>query len=93
MRFSATLHAFLPPDETRAFTAAAVLEDESGEPLAQLSAPCSRSGSIGTLEAALPSHACVLTLSCRILCGEEILEESVLPVYVGALGPLEAAFA
>lgn len=93
MRFSASLHAFLPPDETRTLTAAAVLEDENGEMLAQLSAPCTHSGSIGTLEAALPSHACVLTLTCRILCEGETLEESVLPVYVGALGPLEAAFA
>ncbi|MGN0777085.1 MAG: hypothetical protein ACI4MM_10465 [Candidatus Ventricola sp.] len=93
MRFSASLQAFLPPDETRALTAAAALEAENGELLAQLNMPCTRSGSAGVLEAMLPSRACVLTLSCRILCEGEILEESVLPVYVGALGPLETAFA
>ena len=92
-RFSASLHAFLPPDETRALTAVAVLEDENGKALAQLSAPCPRSGSVGVLEAALPPHACVLTLSCRLLHDGKPLEESTLPVYVGERGPLEAAFA
>ncbi|MGN0772305.1 MAG: hypothetical protein ACI4MP_00750 [Candidatus Ventricola sp.] len=91
-RFSASLEAFVPPEETRPLSAAAVLEDENGKALAQLHMPCLRSGHLGVLEAALPSRPCVLTLSCRILYEGETLEEHALPVYVGALGPLEAAF-
>ena len=91
-RFSASLCAFIPPEETRPLTAVAVLEDESGEPLAQLRMPCARSGHVGVLEAALPEQPCALTLTCRLVCEGETLEEHALPVYVGALGPLEAAF-
>lgn len=91
--FSATLAAFLPPEETRPLTAAAVLEDESGEVLAQLRMPCARSGDLGVLEAVLPAQPCVLTLTCRLTAGEALLEEHALPVYVGERGPLEAAFA
>ena len=69
-----------------------MLEDENGEPLAQLRMPCARSGHVGVLEAALPEQPCVLTLTCCLLCEGETLEEHALPVYVGALGPLEAAF-
>ena len=90
--FSATLHAFVPPQETRALTACAMLEDENGEVLSRLSAPCDRGGFVGVLEAALPSRACVLTLVCRMLCEGACLEEHTLPVYVGERGPLEAAF-
>ena len=63
-----------------------------GEPLAQLRMPCARSGHVGVLEAALPEQPCALTLTCRLVCEGETLEEHALPVYVGALGPLEAAF-
>ena len=44
------------------------------------------------LEAALPDSPCVLTLSTRLLAGDAVLEQSVIPVYVGERGPLEAAF-
>ena len=91
-RFSASLCAFIPPEETRSLTAVAVLEAENGETLAQLRVPCARSGYAGVLEALLPEQPCVLTLTCRLVCEGETLEEHALPVYVGALGPLEAAF-
>ena len=91
-RFSAALEAFIPEGETRTLTAAAVLEDESGAELARLSKTCTRSSHIGVLEAALPDHPCVLTLSCSLAYDDQILEQSTLPVYVGERGPLEAAF-
>ena len=75
-----------------ALLAAYMLARENGETLAQLRMPCARSGHVGVLEAVLPEQPCVLTLTCRLLCEGETLEEHVLPVYVGALGPLEAAF-
>lgn len=90
--FSATIAAFLPPQETRMLTAAVLLEDESGEVLAQQRASCAHSGEIGVLSAVLPDHPCVLTLTCRLMAGEETLETHALPVYVGERGPLEAAF-
>ena len=91
-RFSASLEVFIPPQEDRPLTAVAVLEDENGETLAQLRVPCARSGHVGVLEALLPEQPCALTLVCRLLCEGETLEEHAQPVYVGALGPLEAAF-
>ena len=91
-RFSASLEAFLPPEEARPLTAIAVLEDEGGEALAQLRVPGVRSGHVGVLEALLPERPCVLTLTCRLMCDGDTLEEHALPVYVGERGPLEAAF-
>lgn len=91
-RFSATVAAFLPPQETRTLAADVLLEDESGAVLAQLHASCTRSGEIGVLRAVLPEHPCVLTLTCRLAAGEDVLETHALPVYVGERGPLEAAF-
>ena len=91
-RFSASLSVFLPPEEARPLTAIAALEGEDGEALAQLRVPCARSGYAGVLEATLPERPCVLTLTCRLVCEGETLEEHALPVYVGARGPLEAAF-
>lgn len=91
-RFSATLEAFIPEDERRPLAAVAILEDENGAELARLSAPCSRSGYVGVLEAALPDHPCVLTLACALVLDDEAVEESMLPIYVGERGPLEAAF-
>ena len=40
----------------------------------------------------MPDTPCVLTLTCRLLSGDTVLEESTLPIYVGQRGPLEAAF-
>lgn len=91
--FSATVAAFLPEEETRALTAAVLLEDENGGVLAQLNASLASSGELGVLHALLPEHPCVLTLICRLMDGEKALEEHALPVYVGERGPLEAAFA
>ena len=97
-RFSASLEAFVPADaEYSALTAYAVLEDDEGNRLARLRQPFrpqprGEGAPIGVIEAALPDTPCVLTLTCRLLLGETVLEESSLPVYVGQRGPLEAAF-
>ena len=95
-RFSATIHAFVPSGQYTSadpLIAAAILEDEDGNALARLRAPCRADGGhIGVLEAQLPDHACVLHLITRLTLGDATLEESVMPVYVGERGPLEAAF-
>ena len=93
-RFSASLEAYVPEktQENEAVQARAVLEDDEGEALAQVCVSVNRSGYIGVIEAQLPDHPCVLTLRCMLLRGGEVIEESVLPVYVGERGPLEAVF-
>ena len=91
-RFSASLEAFIAPGQGNGIHAIAVLEDEDGHEIAQFEKPCPKSGYIGVIEAQLPDHACVLTLTCRLMQDGKEIEQSVLPVYVGALGPLEAAF-
>lgn len=99
-RFSAALEAFIP-EETAArhsvLTASAVLEDDEGRELARAERPFlpRRGGAgapVGVIDAMLPGDPCVLTLTCRILSGDDVLEENTLPVYVGLRGPLEAAF-
>ena len=94
-RFSASLVAFVPEDDAQAepLHAQAVLEDEQGHVLAHVDAPCPPGGGyVGLIEAQLPDTPCVLELTCRLLAGDEVIEESTLPVYVGERGPLEAAF-
>ena len=93
-RFSAALETFFPKElfSGREVEARAVLEDEEGNELARFSGICKKSGYAGVIEAVLPDQPCVLTLSCMLLCGGEIMEESSMPVYVGERGPLEAAF-
>lgn len=91
-QFSASLHAFLPADAPQPLTAEAVLEAADGSVLARVQKPCPPGGgSLGLLSCPLPETACVLSLRTRLLCEETVLEESVLPVYVGERGPLEAA--
>lgn len=92
--FSASLEAFIPRQtlEGETIQAVAVLEDEEGNELVRFAAPCRKSGYVGVIEAALGDKPCVLTLHCRLLRGEEVLEENTLPVYVGERGPLEAVF-
>lgn len=99
-RFSAALEAFVADDaaaQHRQLTASAVLEDDEGNALARIDRPfVPRSGGkgapIGVIDAVLPDEACVLTLTCRLMDGDTLLEESSLPIYVGLRGPLEAAF-
>ena len=95
-RFSAMIHAFVPQGAYAAgepLIASAVLEDENGQEIARLRAPCRHTGGhIGVLEAPLPDEACVLTLTTQLLLHDEVLEQSTIPVYVGRRGPLEAAF-
>ena len=99
-RFSASLEAFVPEDISArggALTAYAVLEDDEGRRLARLKQPFrphprGEGAPIGVIEATLPDTPCVLTLTCRLLSGDTVLEESTLPIYVGQRGPLEAAF-
>ncbi|MBP3657282.1 MAG: hypothetical protein J6K32_11375 [Clostridia bacterium] len=96
--FSAALHAAVDPsalpDTDAQLYASASLEDGEGRVLAALRTPCGRAGGyVGVLEAALPDTACALTLYTSISCGDAVLEQSELPVYVGARGLLEAAFA
>ena len=90
--FSAMLEAFLPAGHDGKICASAVLEDEEGNILASVEKVCTRSGYVGVIEAQLPEKACVLSLVCKLMQGDEVMEESSLPVYVGELGPLEAAF-
>lgn len=97
--FSASLWVFASPDALspahrgRALTAVATLARKEGEVLARHEAVCPpEGGDAGVLTAMLPEDPCVLQLSLRLMCGEDTLEESVLPVYVGARGMLEAAF-
>ena len=77
----------------KSIRACASLEDSEGNVIARTEFPCApwRSGT-GLLEAALPDTPCVLELVTRLYADEEILEESTMPVYVGARGALEAAF-
>lgn len=93
-RFSAALEAFFPKEMLSGgdVQARAVLEDEEGNELASFGGSCKKSGYAGVIEAVLPDKPCVLMLSCMLLCGREIVEESSMPVYVGERGPLEAAF-
>jgi len=99
-RFSASLEAFVPEDIAAgggAVTAYALLEDEEGNRLARFKQPFrprprGEGAPLGVIEASLPDTPCVLTLTCRLLLGDTVLEESTLPVYVGLAGPLEAAF-
>ena len=95
-RFSAMIHAFIPSGAYSAgdpLIASAVLEDEEGQEIARLRAPCRHTGGhIGVLEAQLPENPCVLTLTTQLLLHDQVLEESAIPVYVGRRGPLEAAF-
>ena len=92
--FSASLFACLEgalPDGP--LCVRALLETESGETLARFDAPCAApGGALGTLEARLPDAPCVLMLTAQLLCGDAVLEQSALPVYVGERGVLEAAF-
>lgn len=96
-RFSAMIHAFIPSgtySQDDPLIVNAVLEDEEGNELARLRAPCRCSGGhIGVLEAQLPERACVLQLTTQLVLHDNVLEESSFPVYVGERGPLEAAFA
>ena len=93
-RFSAALHAFIAAPQPSALRAEAVLEDAQGEALARFAADCPPGGgALGLIEARLPDSPCVLELTCRLLLGDTVIEESTLPVYVGERGPLEAAFA
>lgn len=95
-RFSASLQAFIPKDVLsvdKSIRACASLEDREGSVIARTEFPCApwRSGT-GLIEAALPDTPCVLELVTRLYADEEILEESTMPVYVGARGALESAF-
>lgn len=90
--FSAALHAFIP-DEEGGLTATASLESEEGDVLSAVRFDCPPGGgALGLIEAALPDAPCVLTLNARLLRGEEVVEQSAFPVYVGERGPLECAF-
>jgi len=89
-RFSAALESFWT--DGKPVLARCVLEDEEGTELARLEKELAKPGFSGVIEAALPDHPCVLTLQCALLRGEETLEQNTLPIYVGELGPLEAAF-
>lgn len=94
-RFSASLEAFIPEGTGvgKPIAALAVLEDEEGTELARLFMPCrTKGGYVGVIDAQLPEHPCTLELRTQLLCADEVIEESTLPVYVGERGPLEAAF-
>lgn len=99
-RFSAALEAFVPADiavQHSLLTARAALENEEGREIAYVERPfLPRKGGagapVGVIDAMLPDDPCVLTLTCRIQSGDEVIEESTMPVYVGLRGPLEAAF-
>ena len=93
--FSASLQAFIPRDAfpvDKSIRAVAALEDGEGNVIARTEFPCApwRSGT-GLLQAVLPDAPCVLELVTRLYADETILEESTMPVYVGARGVLEAA--
>lgn len=93
-RFSATLEAFIPRGTYEdPLCAQAVLEDGDGNELARFEAPCLISGGyLGVLETALPDHPCVLEFTTRLLHNGNIVEENMIPIYVGERGQLEAAF-
>ena len=92
--FSASLEAFMPKlsvidDDIQVLC---VLEDDDGTELAKVSAKRRSGGYVGVIEAKLPDKPCVLTLRCMMIQDEKTLEETMLPVYVGERGVLEAAF-
>ena len=94
-RFSASLEAFIPEGTGggKPLSALAILEDEEGTELARLFMPCrAKGGYVGVIDAQLPERPCTLDLRTQLLCADEVIEESVLPIYVGERGPLEAAF-
>lgn len=90
-RFSATLESFFE-EGSEPVTARCVLEDEDGAVLARTETVQKKPGYAGVIEAALPDHPCVLSLSCTLLRAGEVIEQNSIPVYVGERGPLEAAF-
>lgn len=91
-RFSASLHAFIP-EESDQVTAVAVLEDEDGHTIARREVACPPAGgNVGIIAATLPDTPCVLQLTTRLIRGKTTLDQSVIPIYVGARGMLEAAF-
>ena len=72
---------------------AAMAERWPAEKLATLKRPCPPDGGeIGLLECALPRSVCVLTLFASLSCGNQVMEQNQIPVYVGEKGMLEAAF-
>lgn len=90
--FSASICAFVGERYGSPLAAEAALETEDGETLASERFPCPPGGGpLGVLRAALPARACALSLHTRLMAGKMMVEESVLPVYVGERGPLEAA--
>ena len=93
-RFSASIHAFVEPEKSADdLIVRAYLEDENGKKLATLKRPCPPGGGeIGLLECALPNAVCVLTLFSSLSHGNQVIEQSQIPVYVGEKGMLEAAF-
>ena len=94
-RFSASLHVFIPEADRRGlYSVHAELVDAEGCVLAAVSKDCpGAGGAAGCIDAALPDHACVLTLRLRLLRSGALAELQEIPVYVGLRGPLEAAFA
>jgi len=93
--FSASLCVFIPEEErTGLYSAEAELIDEHGAVLASFARSCPVcGGAIGMIEGRLPETACRLTLSLRLLRSGALAERQEIPVFVGALGPLQAAFA
>ena len=95
-RFSASLAAFIPRETfsaDKSFRVEAVLEDENGAVIARTEFPIAPwRQNTGLLNATLPEKPSVLELTTRLYADDEVLEESVLPVYVGERGPLQAAF-
>ena len=93
-RFSASIRAFVEPEKSADdLIVRAYLEDENGKKLATLKRPCPPGGGeIGLLECALPNAVCVLTLFSSLSHGNQVIEQSQIPVYVGEKGMLEAAF-
>ena len=92
--FNASVCAFVDEQDADGdFIVRAWLEDDDGHHLASLKRPCPpHGGEIGLLTCTLPSEACVLTLCASLSKGDEIIEQSQIPVYVGVKGMLEAAF-
>lgn len=92
--FSASLEAFMPKLSVinEDIQVLCVLEDDDGTELAKVSAKRRSGGYVGVIEADLPDEPCVLTLRCMMIQNEKTLEETMLPVYVGERGVLEAAF-
>ena len=92
--FNASVCAFVDEQDADGdLIVRAWLEDDDGHHLASLKRPCPpHGGEIGLLTCALPNEACVLTLCASLSKGDEIIEQSQIPVYVGVKGMLEAAF-